>query len=203
MKKEARELLEYGDNKEGYWMSEKFLVQVDKAVKITNTKYPPEDGFKVIWIFDNSSCHNAYYDDALIAAHTNAKPGGKQAVMIETIWDGKQQRMVVNIVVPKGLIQVLKERSRYDPKMKLEYMRKEISSHQDFLNEKTKLDHFLHNHQQCCIMLPKFHCEFNPIEHCWGQSKRYTRVYTNYTFPNLRINIPLALDTVTIENIKN
>ena len=48
-----------------------------------------------------------------------------------------------------------------------------------------------------------FHCEFNPIERCWGHSKRYTRVYTNYTFPNLRKNIPLVLDTVTIENIKN
>ena len=51
-------------------------------------------------------------------------------------------------------------------------------------------------------MLPKFHCQFNPIEGCWGQSKRYTRVYTKYNFPNLRKNIPLALDTVTIENIK-
>ena len=82
-------------------------------------------------------------------------------------------------------------------------MRKEISSHQDFLNEKTKLEHFLHNRQHCCIMLPKFHCELNSIERCWGQSKRYTRVYTNYTFPNLRKNIPLALGTVKIENIKN
>ena len=52
-------------------------------------------------------------------------------------------------------------------------------------------------------MLPKFHCELNSIERCWGQSKRYTRVYTNYTFPNLHKNITLALDTVTIKNIKN
>ena len=51
-------------------------------------------------------------------------------------------------------------------------------------------------------MLPKFHCELNPIERCWGQSKRYTRAYTNYIFPNLRKNIPLALDIVT-RNIKN
>ena len=203
MKKEARELLEYGDNKEGYWTSEKFLAQVDKAVKIANIKYPPEDDFKIIWIFDNSSCHNAYSDDALIATHMNAKPGGKQAVMRDTIWDGKPQRMVFNIGVPKGLIQVLKERNRYHPKMKLEDMRKEISSHQDFLNKKTKLERFLNDRQHCCIMLPKFHCELNPLERCWGQSKRYTRAYTNYTIPNLRKNIPLALDTVTLENIKN
>ena len=47
-------------------------------------------------------------------------------------------------------------------------------------------------------MLPKFHCELNPIE-----TKRYIRVYTNHTIPNLCKNIPLALDTVTLENIKN
>ena len=70
----------------------------------------------------------------------------------------------------------------------------------DFIDEHNR---YLHNRQHCCIMLPKFHCEFNPIERSCGQSKRYTRVYTNYTFPNLRENIPLALDTVTIENIKN
>ena len=116
VKKEARELLEYGDNKEEYWTSENFLAQVDKAVKIPNIKYPPEDGFKVVWIFDKSSCHNDYSDDALIAAHMNAKPGGKQAVMRDTIWDGKPQRMAFNIGVPKGLIQVLKERSKYHPK---------------------------------------------------------------------------------------
>ena len=120
-------------------MSEKFLAQVDKAVKIANIKYPPEDGFKVIWIFDNS---NAYSDDDLIAAHTNAKAGEKQAIIRYTIWDGKPQRMVFNIGVPKGLIQVLKERSRYHQKMKLEDMRKDISSHQDFLNKKTKMEHF-------------------------------------------------------------
>ena len=45
----------------------------DKVVKIANIKYPPEDGFKVIWIFDNSKSHNAYSDDALIVAHMNAK----------------------------------------------------------------------------------------------------------------------------------
>ena len=52
----------------------------------------------------------------------NAKPGGKQAFMRDTIWDAKPQRMVFNIGIPKGLIQVLKEINRYHPKMKLEDM---------------------------------------------------------------------------------
>ena len=52
-------------------------------------------------------------------------------------------------------------------------------------------------------MLPKFHCELNPIERCWGQAKLYTKAHTNYTLPRLRNNIPLALDSVTNENIVN
>ena len=83
-------------------------------------------------MFDHSSCHGAYADDALIASRMNAKPGG-------TVWDGKVQRMVFSVGVAKGLIQVLKERGRYRPGMKLEEMRAEISSHPNFKNEKTKI----------------------------------------------------------------
>jgi len=40
----------------------------------------------------------------------NAKPGGKQPAMRDTEWNGKKQRMVIAIGLPKHLIQVLKER---------------------------------------------------------------------------------------------
>ena len=37
----------------------------------------------------------------------NAKQGGKQPVMRNTVWQGKeQQQMVFNIGIPKGLIKV-------------------------------------------------------------------------------------------------
>ena len=110
VKKEARVFLEYGEGREGYWTSERFLSQMDAAVKIADIKYPKSEGYKVVWVFDNSSCHNAYAEDALIAAHMNAKPGGKQAALSDTIWNGQTQKMVFSIGVPKGLIQVLKER---------------------------------------------------------------------------------------------
>ena len=53
------------------------------------------------------------------------------------------------------------------------------------------------------MLLPKFHCEINPIERCWAQAKRYVRAYTNYTLSGLRNNVPEGLDSVTLENIKN
>ena len=201
--KEARMLLEYGESKEGYWTSDKFLSQMDHAVKIAEIKYPKEIGYRLIWIFDNSSCHNAYADDALNASLMNAKPGGKQPRMRDTVWNGKAQRMVFNIGIPKGLIQVLTERGKYNKSMKLDDMRKKISFHTDFKEEKTKLEHFLNDRSHVCIMLPKFHCKLNPIERCWGKAKLYTKAYTNYMFPRLRSNIPSGLDTVSKENIEN
>ena len=59
--------------------------------------------------------------------------------------------------------------------MKVEQMREEISNHPDFKNEKTKQDeHFLNSKGHSCIFLPKFHCELNPIERCWGQAEVHT-----------------------------
>ena len=113
----------------------------------------------------------------------NAKPGGKQHVLRDTVWEGRVQIMVIDSGVPKGLIQVSKERGRYRAKMKLEEMSKEISFHPDFLNEK----HSCNFAGYVCIMLPKLHCELNPMKDeghrprgamwpssypCWAQAKR-------------------------------
>ena len=106
----ARKYLEYGENKEGYWTSEKFMAQIEDAAKIAEVKYSRDKGYRLVWIFDHSSCHGAYADDALNVYKMNAKPGGKQPAMRNTIWCGKEYSMVFNLGVPKGLLQVLKER---------------------------------------------------------------------------------------------
>ena len=135
--------LEYGENKEGYWTSEKFMAQIEVAATIAEVKYPREEGYRLVFIFDHSSCHGAYADDALNANKMNMKPGGKQPAMPNTVWRGKECSMVFNLGVPKGLLQVLKERGVDTRGMKLEDMRKELASHEDFQNEKTKIEHYL------------------------------------------------------------
>ena len=65
-----------------------------------------------------------------------------QPLLCDTVWDGK---VVFSIGVAKGLIQVLKERGRCLSGMKLEEMRADISSHPDFKNEKTRIEHFLNS----------------------------------------------------------
>ena len=43
--------------------------------------------------------------------------------------------------------------------------------------------------------------ELNLIERMWAQLKHYTKAHCKYSLPVLRKNIPLAYDTVTLENI--
>ena len=136
LKQYARASIEYGENKDG-WVLDVRKLQLEYSVEVAECKYPREQGYKVVWIFDHSSCHGAYAPDALLASRMNAKPGEKQALLRDTIWEGKVQRMIFSVGVPKGLIQVLKERGKYRPGMKLEEMRLEISSHPDFKNGKT------------------------------------------------------------------
>ena len=87
--------------------------------------------------------------------------------------------------------------------MKLDEMRSTLASHDDFENEKCRVDSFLSSCGHTCVFLPKFHCELNPIERVWSQSKRYTRAHCDYTIVSLRQNIPLGLDSISVENIAN
>ena len=61
--------------------------------------------------------------------------------------------------------------------MKLEDMRKEIASHPDFMNEKTKLEHYINSRGHAFLFIPKYHCEIYPNEHYWSQAKRRTSAY--------------------------
>ena len=60
---QARCYLEYGESREGYWNSERFMEQIKVAVKIAETKYPRSENWKHVWVFDHSSCHAAMPDD--------------------------------------------------------------------------------------------------------------------------------------------
>ena len=52
--------------------------QNKEAVKIVEVKYPKDEGWKVVWVFDHSSCHAAMPDNTLDVSKMNVNPGGKQ-----------------------------------------------------------------------------------------------------------------------------
>ena len=79
--KTARALLEYGAEKEGYWTGEKFMENVKDAVRIADYIIYPSDAYTVVWVFDQSSCHRAFAEDALNVRQMNVQPGGAQPAM--------------------------------------------------------------------------------------------------------------------------
>lgn len=102
----------------------------------------------------------------------------------------------------KGLKTILRERGINSSTLKADDMRTILANHDDFLNEKTEVEHFIENRGFQCLFLPKFHCELNPIERVWGQSKRYCRAYSNFTLQKLRATIDPALDSVSLDLIR-
>lgn len=201
-KKYARQWLEYGEAKEGYWTSQRFLAQMKEAIEIANFKYPKEDGWRVVWIFDHSSCHAAMPDDALDVGKMNVNPGGKQRVMCDGWWGGKPQKMNYSLGVPKGLRVVLDERGVNTRGLNADRMREILKEHPDFKNQKSALEVFLEENGHLVYLLPKYHCELNPIERVWAQAKRYARAYCKYSIVGLRKTINPALDSVELESIQ-
>lgn len=199
--KEAREILRFGAANEGYWTNEKFLDQIKKVIPIAKVKFPKES-HTLVWLFDQSSGHCAYTDDALNVKRMNVKPGGAQPWMRNTTWNGKTQTMVLPDGRPKGMKLVLKERGINTKKMKAADMALVLGNHHDFKYEKTAIEHLMKGHGFYCFFIPKFHCELNPIERVWGEAKRYTRAHCDYSFAGLEKTINPALDSVSTDLIR-
>lgn len=199
--KYACETIKYGASGDGYWNNDKFLKQVKKAVDIAEAKYPG-DKYTLVWLFDQSSGHCAFRDDALNVNKMNVKPGGTQPKMRDTTWEGKRQRMVLPDGRPKGMKRVLEERGVDTENMKAADMRLILGGHDDFKYEKTALEHFMASKGHRCYYIPKFHCELNPIERVWGAAKQYTRSHCDYSFPGLEGTVPIGLASVELETIR-
>ena len=112
IRKYAWEFLEFGENREGYWTRDRFVAQMKHAVVFTEIKYPKEEGWQHVWVFDHSSCHAAMADDAL-DVNKNVSFSGKQRIMHDTSWNGKEWHMYTTAhdgtKVAKGLRMVLEE----------------------------------------------------------------------------------------------
>ena len=96
---------------------------------------------------------------------------------------------------------VLEERGVSTAGKSADWMRKTLGEQSDFKNKKSMVERTLVQKGYIPCFLPKFHPELNPIERVWAQ--RYIKAHCKYSLPSLRKNIPLAYDSVTLENIQN
>ena len=90
---EARVLWRYGVADQGYWDNDNFTEQVKVAAEITEVKFPSQTQ-DLVFIFDQSSGHTAFLEDALNVNRMNVKPGGQQPAMHDTVWNGQVQKML-------------------------------------------------------------------------------------------------------------
>ena len=104
----ARVAFKFGAQGDGYWNNELFMAQVKTAMSIAEFKYPKTHN-TIVFLFDQSSGHCAYAEDALIAHIMNVSDGGKQPFLRDTIWDGRPQKLVTISGVQKGLKTLLEE----------------------------------------------------------------------------------------------
>lgn len=136
------------------------MKQMEK-VKIAEAKYPKEQGYRLYLIFDQSNSHTAFANDSLNVNRMNVKESGCQPLMHDTIFEGKRISMTKlarnktgeYVRIPRGMIDVLKQRGRRRPKMKVDDIREELAKHHDFRDEKNKLEYFLHGrgHMRACF----------------------------------------------------
>ncbi|KIJ46711.1 hypothetical protein M422DRAFT_249876 [Sphaerobolus stellatus SS14] len=102
---DAREIIYPGKNNDGWWTNERFIAQVQKAIRIFERMFPNAVGE---FVFDQSSAHGAFAKDALIAKELNVNPGGKPRDMRDTIIpmdnpDPAKQGLVQSMKFPKDL----------------------------------------------------------------------------------------------------
>ena len=177
------------------------MLNIEVAARIAEFKYP-SDKHTIVWLFDQSSCHRAFAEDALNAKVMNVRPGGVQPRMRDTMWAGKVQRMVYDDGTPKGMKQVLEEKGINTARMVAEDMRTVLSWHDDFRKEKTIVEHYLNGRGHPAMFIPKFLCKLNPIERVWGQAKFYSRKHSSFTLARLRQIMDPALDSISTDLIR-
>lgn len=116
----------------------------------------------------------------------------------------------------KGIAQLLRERG-FDVKgLKLQCTapkkcipssgccaRQLLSEQPGFSEQQSALEEIAEASGCQILFLPKFHCELNPIEQCWGYAKRVYRQFPrSKSQADLKSNTLSSLDSVPLESIR-
>ena len=180
--RDSTKIIYPGSQGDAWWDTEQLLVQMADAVEVFELAH---QGKQALFIFDQSSAHASLPPDALKAFEMNKSDGGKQCKQRDTIIPesnpvaehrGKTQKMTLENGQAKGMQRVLQERgfdvarlrAKCSPVCPIENtnccMARLLSRQDDFKNQPSMLETFIHSRGHECIFLPKFHCELNPIE---------------------------------------
>ena len=81
--------------------------------------------------------------------------------------------------------------------------RRVLFNQPDFVNVESQLESVCKARGFQVIFLPKFHCELNFIEQCWGYAKRIYRHYpASSKEKDLERNVLTAIDSIPLESMR-
>ncbi|KAG2144548.1 hypothetical protein DEU56DRAFT_870337 [Suillus clintonianus] len=194
-KESARVVFRAGKSRDGWYTSEDMLKQVTKVMDILENNYPESDHVLV-------ESGNGGVETTLLGE--DGKPvHGRDGKVLKTkvpmqdgrFADGRPQPLYFppgheHAGKFKGMAEILWERGYNVSKLKAQCTkfrcpegatqcccRRILFNEPDFVGVPSRLEeHCLARHFKL-IILPKFHCELNFIEQCWGYAKRLYRLY--------------------------
>lgn len=218
----AGEQMQYGKDYEGYWTGAHLAEQLRRpggAIDQFEILHPGQTG---VFLFDNSSGHSIFAEDALLASRIRRNPGQKEQLPMRNGWyniqlsNGNIQRITQPMVDPntqqlRGTHAILLERGLLRAGETMQHSCKRSRDHKedgtccqqrllsqqpDFQEQRSLIEEIISSRGHIALFLPKFHCELNIIEYFWGAAKRYTREHCDYTFEGLKRTVPEALRQV-------
>ncbi|OCH88550.1 hypothetical protein OBBRIDRAFT_813579 [Obba rivulosa] len=216
---EARVYFKAGKNRDGYFTHEEILAQAENAITILKQHFSEDDH---ILIFDNARTHVKRADDALSARKMPkfiSKEGSNWGVKVTTqdsngkILYGsngkplKEQGMAV-ILQERGFHGIAKKNAeckgfKCPPGATDCCCRRFLFNQPDFMDVDSLLETTCQAYGIPVIFLPKFHCEINFIEQCWGYAKQTYRLNPpSSKEEDLERNIRAALETIPLGTMR-
>ncbi|KIJ48164.1 hypothetical protein M422DRAFT_162848 [Sphaerobolus stellatus SS14] len=205
--REVQLLFKAGKNRDGYFSCEDLCAQTELCYKLAIELF--EDNFPgtavALFAFDNAPSHQKRASDGLSSLKMPKFPkllashDGKTKMRNGVLPNGESQSFYYSDDHPtmpgyfKGMSRILEERSFIEEaklpasceKLKCKDSKASrccwqvLYNQPDFVGQKSALVELIEAHGHLVIFYPKFHCELNFIEQCWGATKSNPEQSTN------------------------
>jgi hypothetical protein len=229
----ARTILRAGKNRDGYFTYRGVLKQLRTAIELVHRDFPDQTHIFVYDNAPSHMKRPVGAVSATAMTKGPKKAflftsvdsyGVETQVQMDDgrLHDGKRQSFYFPSNHPtmpgwfKGMAQILVERNLghiasrraqcakpCDPKSTDCCCRRALACEPDFETRDTMIEELARDLGSKVIILPKYHCEMNPIEQCWGYAKeRYRRFPASGTQVKLEENMLTAVDSIPLHTIR-
>ncbi|QRV96150.1 DDE superfamily endonuclease [Ceratobasidium sp. AG-Ba] len=224
----ARKILFAGRGRDGYMTNDDICRHFKAAAKLAMQEYPERTH---IFVYDNARIHTkrpTTAPSARLMPKGESETFGatvvgadgrlhKVRMMNPRLPDGSEQELYLPNGSFKGMATLLKERGYDVSRLKAQCVnfkcadplancccRRILFRLIDMAaGQKSNLELLAEELGTEVIFLPKFHCELNPIEQCWGRAKYiYRKSPSSSLTADVETNMVKALDSISLKLIR-